>query len=72
MVDRHQQEVVFVGSGQGQPNGVSRFEEIGNREEVEDQLGDLAGAKEAWEDLVSIHPFSEPAYKAQGLLDQLP
>ena len=34
--------------------------------------GDASGARGAWEDLVATYPGSNPATKAQGLLDQLP
>lgn len=36
------------------------------------EKGDATGARGAWEDLVATYPDSNPAYKAQGLLDQLP
>ena len=36
------------------------------------ELGDASGARGAWEDLVATYPYSDPASKAQALLDQLP
>jgi tol-pal system protein YbgF len=36
------------------------------------EKGDASGARGAWEDLVATYPSSNPATKAQALLDQLP